>query len=112
MPMKLARGQASPILLLVIFFSSTMTNAQERGLRLPISGGPTYPGTGGLPSRNINDANFAGNVPMLSGSPSQILQQNFPIQIKGGDADTYMPPALLERALGPLVAPMKEIHLQ
>ena len=95
----------------LILLAPVVAYAQERGLRLPINGGPTYPGMGGLPSRNINDANFVGNAPALSGTPSQILQQNFPVQVKGSDADTFMPPALIERSLGPLAAPVKEIHL-
>jgi hypothetical protein len=79
--------------------------------RLKPGSTPTYPGTAGMPTLNINDAHPGVNVPLPSGSPTQILQQNFPVPNKGNDADTFMPAALLEKSLGPLSAPRKETHI-
>jgi hypothetical protein len=99
------------IALSLLVCASLETFAQGTGLRLPLRGGPTYPGNAGLPSININDAHPAFNAPLPSGSPTQILQQNFPVPLKSSDADTFMPVGLLEKSLGPLTAPRKETHI-
>jgi hypothetical protein len=79
--------------------------------RLPPTNTPTYPGTAGLPSININDAHPGANAVLPSGSPVQFLQQSFPVPLKGSDADTFMPAGLLEKTLGPLAAPRRETHI-
>lgn len=95
-----------------LFCTQLVSSAQNTsGLRLDPHSGPTYPGASGLPALNINDARPGINVPMPSGSATQILQQNFPVSVKGSDADTFMPAGLLEKSLGPLSAPRKETHI-
>jgi len=81
------------------------------GLRLQPSNMPTYPGMGSLPTLNINDAHPGPNATLPSGSATQLLQQNFPVPVKGSDSDTFMPAGLLEKSLGSLAAPRKETHI-
>lgn len=111
--MRLSIAKTSVLILISMSVCVSLDASAQNsmGLRLNPHGGPTYPGMGGMPTMNINDAHPGANLPMPSGSPTQILQQNFPVPVKANDAETYMPAGLLERTLGPLVPPRREAHI-